>query len=49
MVGMLLGMLVARATAGDAVAMWISFLFLTAFHMYGMSTSVTSLLIIGVR
>lgn len=37
MVGMLLGMVVARATAGDAVAIWVSFLVLTAFHMYGTS------------
>ncbi|CAM6093199.1 unnamed protein product [Calypogeia fissa] len=43
MVGMLLGMVVARATAGDAVAMWVSFLVLTAFHMYANYRAVRSL------
>lgn len=35
MVGMLLGMVVARLTSGNAVALWVCFLLLTAFHMYG--------------
>jgi len=35
MVGMLLGMVLARLTAGNVVALWVSFLLLTAFHMYG--------------
>ena len=35
MVGMLLGMGLARLTAGNVVALWVSFLLLTAFHMYG--------------
>jgi hypothetical protein len=35
MVGMLLGMGLARLTAGNVLALWVSFLLLTAFHMYG--------------
>lgn len=35
MVGMLLGMVLARLTAENVVALWVSFLLLTAFHMYG--------------
>ena len=35
MVGMLIGMGLARLTAGNVVALWVSFLLLTAFHMYG--------------
>jgi len=35
MVGMLLGMVLARLTAGNVVALWVSFLLLTTFHMYG--------------
>ncbi|KAG9439095.1 hypothetical protein H6P81_019260 [Aristolochia fimbriata] len=34
MVGMLLGMLLAHLTMGNPLAIWISFLVLTIFHMY---------------
>mgnify|MGYP007009109747 CR=1 FL=1 len=33
--GMILGMLLANLTAGHTVAIWICFLSLTCFHMYG--------------
>lgn len=36
MIGMALGMLVARFTIGHPLAIWFSFLSLTLFHMYGM-------------
>lgn len=35
LVGMMLGMIVARVTAGHALGVWTSFLLLTVFHMYG--------------
>lgn len=35
MMGMSLGMLLARFTSGNPVAIWLSFLSLTVFHMYG--------------
>nr|GMD84619.1 protein root UVB sensitive 3 isoform X1 [Ipomoea batatas] len=35
MIGMAFGMLLARITNGHAIAIWISFLSLTIFHMYG--------------
>ncbi|KAB1206743.1 hypothetical protein CJ030_MR7G013510 [Morella rubra] len=34
MIGMALGMLLARITMGHALAIWLSFLSLTMFHMY---------------
>ncbi|KAH9772393.1 protein root UVB sensitive 3 [Citrus sinensis] len=34
MIGMALGMLLARITIGNPFAIWFSFLFLTMFHMY---------------
>ncbi|ESR51173.1 protein root UVB sensitive 3 [Citrus sinensis] len=34
MIGMALGMLLARITMGNPFAIWFSFLFLTMFHMY---------------
>ncbi|MBA0805658.1 hypothetical protein Gohar_005153 [Gossypium harknessii] len=34
MIGMALGMLLARITTGNPVAIWFSFLSLTMFHMY---------------
>lgn len=43
MVGMLLGMVLARLTAGNVVALWVSFLLLTAFHMYANYRAVRSL------
>ncbi|KAG0586790.1 hypothetical protein KC19_2G117400 [Ceratodon purpureus] len=43
MVGMLLGMILARLTAGNVVALWVSFLLLTAFHMYANYRAVRSL------
>lgn len=38
MIGMALGMLLARATMERPLAIWFSFLSLTMFHMYGKST-----------
>lgn len=35
MMGMSLGMLLARFTSGNPLAIWFSFLSLTVFHMYG--------------
>lgn len=35
MVGMAMGMLLARVTRGHPIAVWVSFLSLTMFHMYG--------------
>ena len=35
MIGMSLGMLLARFTSGNPLAIWFSFLSLTVFHMYG--------------
>lgn len=35
MMGMSLGMLLARFTSGNPIAIWLSFLSLTVFHMYG--------------
>ncbi|KAL5209195.1 hypothetical protein ABZP36_004818 [Zizania latifolia] len=35
MLGMGLGMLLAHATRGHALGVWVSFLFLTIIHMYG--------------
>jgi hypothetical protein len=35
MIGMALGMLLARVTMGHALAIWFCFLSLTMFHMYG--------------
>ncbi|XP_024400463.1 protein root UVB sensitive 3 isoform X3 [Physcomitrium patens] len=43
MVGMLLGMVLARLTAENVVALWVSFLLLTAFHMYANYRAVRSL------
>jgi hypothetical protein len=37
MMGMSLGMLLARFTSGNPMAIWLSFLSLTVFHMYGKS------------
>nr|GMD00416.1 protein root UVB sensitive 3 [Ipomoea batatas] len=37
MIGMAFGMLLARITNGHAIAIWISFLSLTIFHMYVLS------------
>ncbi|PKA50355.1 glutamate N-acetyltransferase / amino-acid N-acetyltransferase [Apostasia shenzhenica] len=34
MIGMALGMLLAHLTKGQPLAVWVSFLFLTLFHMY---------------
>lgn len=39
MVGMLLGILVVRLTGGSMAALWIIFLLLTAFHVYGETPS----------
>lgn len=35
MIGMAFGMLLARITIGNALAIWFCFLSLTMFHMYG--------------
>ncbi|KAG0455631.1 hypothetical protein HPP92_024923 [Vanilla planifolia] len=35
MIGMAIGMLLAHITRGHPFAIWVSFLFLTLFHMYG--------------
>ena len=35
MIGMALGMLLARFTTENPIAIWVSFLSLTMFHMYG--------------
>ena len=35
MTGMGLGMLLAHITRGHALSVWVSFLSLTVFHMYG--------------
>jgi hypothetical protein len=35
MIGMALGMILARITMGLPLAIWFSFLSLTVFHMYG--------------
>lgn len=35
MIGMAVGMLLARVTVGYSLAIWICFLSLTMFHMYG--------------
>lgn len=35
MLGMGLGMLLAHVTRGHALGVWVSFLSLTIFHMYG--------------
>ncbi|KAL2650196.1 hypothetical protein R1flu_018324 [Riccia fluitans] len=43
MVGMLFGIVVARITAGNSLAIWITFLTLTAFHMYANYRAVRSL------
>ncbi|KAL3701917.1 hypothetical protein R1sor_019939 [Riccia sorocarpa] len=43
MVGMLFGILLARITAGNNLAVWVSFLTLTAFHMYANYRAVRSL------
>ncbi|CAA0825543.1 Protein root UVB sensitive 3 [Striga hermonthica] len=43
MIGMALGMLLARVTAGHSVAIWFCFLSLTIFHMYANYKAVRSL------
>ncbi|KAG8095964.1 hypothetical protein GUJ93_ZPchr0013g35396 [Zizania palustris] len=43
MLGMGLGMLLAHATRGHALGVWVSFLFLTIFHMYANYKAVQSL------
>ncbi|GBG79696.1 hypothetical protein CBR_g29960 [Chara braunii] len=43
MVGMLVGMLVARITSGHVLAIWGCFLILTAFHMYANYRAVSCL------
>ncbi|XP_020583855.1 protein root UVB sensitive 3 isoform X2 [Phalaenopsis equestris] len=43
MIGMTLGMLLAHLTRGYPLAVWISFLFLTFFHMYANYKAVTCL------
>ncbi|XP_019166363.1 PREDICTED: protein root UVB sensitive 3 isoform X1 [Ipomoea nil] len=43
MIGMAFGMLLARITNGHAIAIWISFLSLTIFHMYANYKAVSCL------
>lgn len=43
MIGMALGMLVARITTENPLAIWFSFLSLTMFHMYGKFGDIESL------
>jgi hypothetical protein len=46
LVGMSMGIVVARLTSGNPVSLWVSFLLLTAFHMYGkpLATTIASML-----
>ncbi|GER43803.1 hypothetical protein STAS_20672 [Striga asiatica] len=44
MIGMALGMLLARVTAGHSVAIWFCFLSLTIFHMYVLSPNQVSVM-----
>ncbi|KAH8933770.1 hypothetical protein BDL97_18G047500 [Sphagnum fallax] len=43
LVGMSMGIVVARLTSGNPVSLWVSFLLLTAFHMYANYRAVKSL------
>ncbi|KAH9533417.1 hypothetical protein CY35_18G051500 [Sphagnum magellanicum] len=43
LVGMSMGIMVARLTSGNPVSLWVSFLLLTAFHMYANYRAVKSL------
>jgi hypothetical protein len=38
---MSMGIMVARLTSGNPVYLWVSFLLLTAFHMYGKPLVIT--------